>query len=384
MATRLKRLALAPLLLSMLLVPTHADAQGGEIAFPPVGSGRWEGVVRVSGYISSDMVRGDGSFDTTVTDIIDDTAITLEFVVGDDGQATSGTMTVDLTWFTEGVGTSPTTFDPYRVLSDQHQTGTLAITGDASQLVAAGTLTHESNVFAEGGLVEAVSGTEIREVQWAFQVLEANCVLVTGAPIWTSGVGVMNYSRHPLGTFEDAPYTYSNQLAVHLMAWPADVFEDPDEIKEALEEIALAADGIRLREYPEASHLLELVQAWNDLKAELAGLDECQTTIVGWVPQSEKSWLVDLVRLGVTKALENPDDYKASDLIDFWIVGLSQGALDSGLFIEFIDAFFDKLDEAIANGDTDTMYDILSFATAYYISPRLYSEAKAALEGASE
>ena len=91
---------------------------------------------------------------------------------------------------------------------------------------------------------------------------------------------------------------------------------------------------------------------------------------------------IDLVRQGINKALQSPEDYKASDLIDFWVVGLSQGALDD-FRVDFLDAFFDKLDEAIANGDTDAMYDILSWTIAYNISLRLAEEARAALQGAS-
>ena len=53
--------------------------------------------MNLSGFFSSDSVRSDGSFNTTVTDMIDDTEITVDFVVDDNGQVTSGKMAIDLT-----------------------------------------------------------------------------------------------------------------------------------------------------------------------------------------------------------------------------------------------------------------------------------------------
>ena len=152
MFARLMRLALAPLLLGVLLVPTYAAAQDSEISFPPVERGTWEGMVIFSGFVSSDNVAADGSFSTMVTDVIGDTKIFMDFVVADNGQVTSGQMTVDLTYFVEIVGTEEALGElhPYRVVHDHHQTGTLRITGDADRLVAAGTLTHTTNTNSRG------------------------------------------------------------------------------------------------------------------------------------------------------------------------------------------------------------------------------------------
>ena len=379
MRTRLMRLALAPMLLGLLLVPTFAGARDGEIAFPPVGSGAWQGLVFFSGYVSSDSVRDDGSFNTNVTDVID-SEIIVDLVVGDNGKVTSGTMMVDLKWVDNGVGIAPATFEPYHVVHDQHQTGTLTITGDANRLVATGTLTHTANTTSESGTetvtVEEVSGTETRDVEWVFSASEAACVRVTAQLVEATGSSLMATALIPRATVGDGREIY-NGLTTHLLAWPAEV-EDPEAIKEALEEIALAVEGIRLRDFPEASHLMELVTAWGDLNAKLAALDECQAAVQGWVPQSTKSWLVDILQEGLNKALDNQATYDAAELINLWVAGLSQAVMDPDLIIRFLDTFSAKLNEAIADGDTVAIYDILSFAAAYGY-PGLHSKAKAAL-----
>ena len=381
MSALLMRLTLVALLIAGLLVPAQVGAQDGQIAFPPVEDGAWEGTVFFSGYTSSDGDRSDGSFFTNVTDVIDDTEITVDFVVGDDGQVTNGKMTVDLTWFSDGVGTMPTTLNPYHVMSDHHETGTLAITGNANRLVAAGTLTHETNVATEtSASVEGVSGVETQTVEWVYQGVEATCARFTAALVGATGTSWMQAARLP-EVVESGRTTSHNVISTHLLAWPAN-FEFPQKVWDVMQEVDNLADGIRLREYPETGDILRVVQAWSDLNAELARLDECQTEFVGSVAESDKSWLVGILQEALNKALDNPGFYEASEFNTLWDLGLQEGALSESLMGRFLDVFDTKLDEAIADGDPDTMYDILAFAAAYGF-PDLYSRAKAAFEGAS-
>ncbi len=377
MSERLKRVALAPLLLSVLLVPTSAGAQADGLEFPPV-AGQWEGVVNFAGFLSSDSSYDDGSFTVSLTDVIGDTTIFFDLDVDDDGQVTSGNMSVDLTWFVEIVGAQEAlgVLHPTRVVHDHHQTGTLQITGNANRLVAAGTLTHTTNTNAEGSRVEEVSGTETRQVEWVFRAIESTCARVTAELVAASGIsliGTVLIARDTVGDNQEI----HNRLGLQLWAYPASV-EHPEEIKEALDEISVRTDELRAREIPEASDLLRLVDAWNDLNAKLAALNECQTTLVGWQPQSEESWLVDVLQEALEKAMHNEDFYEASELIDLWTAGLQEGALNGELVVRFLDSFNAKLSEAIAKNDTATITDILAFASAYGYS-NLSSKAKAAL-----
>jgi hypothetical protein len=378
MLERLTRLALVPLLLGMLLVPASAGAQDDGIEFPPV-DGQWEGMVNFAGFWSSESARDDGSFNVTVTDVIDDTTILFDLDVDDNGQVTSGKMSVDLTYFDEGVGAEEAfgQLHPFHVVHDHHQTGTLEITGNANRLVAAGTLMHTINTSADGDLVEEVSGTEATQVEWVFHAIESTCVRVTAGLVTASGDSLIRTALTQRDTVDDSRESH-NRLGLQLWAWPASV-EDPEEIKEALEEISVRTDELRAREIPEASHLLRLVGAWSDLNAKLAALNECQNYRVGWQPQSEESWLVDVLQEALEKATDNDDFYEASELIDLWTAGVQEGVLNGDLLIRFQTSFHAKLSEAIAKNDTATITDILAFASAYDLFPLLYSKAKAAL-----
>jgi hypothetical protein len=377
MLERLTRLALVPLLLGMLLVPASAGAQDDGIEFPPV-EGQWEGEVIFAGFWSSESARDDGSFNVTVTDVIDDTTITFNLNVDDNGQVTSGKMSVDLTYFDEGVGAEEAfgQLHPFHVVHDHHQTGTLEITGNANRLVAAGTLMHTINTSADGDLVEEVSGTEATQVEWVFHAIESTCVRVTAELVAASGNSLIRTALTQRDTVDDSRESH-NRLDLQLWAWPASV-EDPEEIKEALEEISARTDELRAREIPEASHLIRLLEALHDLDGKLAALNECQTARVGWLPQSGISWMVDVLQEALGKAMDNDDFYEAYELIDLWTVGVSQGAVNGELVLRFVASFNAKLDEAIANNDTATITDILAFASAYG-HPPLYSKAKAAL-----
>lgn len=363
-----------------LLVPVSVGAYGGGISFPPV-AGSWEGAVFFSGNFSTDSVRDDGSFNVTLRDVIDSTVITVELTIDGSGEVTSGEMKVDLTWFVESVGTHPTTFDPYRVVHDQHQTGTLAVSGTADRLVAAGDLLFETNTNTDDGLVEEVSGSETVSVEWIFGAYEVTCAKLGGKLIQASGDSLMGTVLAPSGGGEGT--TFHNGLVAELLLWPTGL-EDPDKLQEAmeaLEALQQVAGFLLSREFPEAEHVAEVVDAWETLNAKLAGLTSCQSEVVGWVPESGGSWLVGVVQLTLAQALESQDHYDVADLVGLWVAGLQVGAMTGELVVGFLDVFDLKLDEAISDGDVATIQDVLAFAAQYGFSG-LYETAKAALEGA--
>jgi hypothetical protein len=367
--------ALALVLAALLAVPLSVGALAGGIAFPPV-VGSWEGAVFFSGSYSSDRVFGDGGFNVRLIDVIDSTVITVGFTLDGSGQVTSGEMRIDLTWFDENVG-ADSTGDPYRVVHDQHQTGTLALSGTADRLVAAGDLLLESNTNADGVLVEEVSGSKIVTVEWVFQAYEASCAKVGGRLIEASGNSLMSSVMVPSGGEDGAIH---NALVAELLVWPAST-ESPEDVEEALEALQEEAGALLSREFPEAEHVAAVVKAWEALNAELASLESCQAELAGWVPESAGSWLVGIVQLALAQALESQDHYDVPDLVGLWVAGFQVSAMTGELVVGFLDAFHAKLDEAITLGDVATIQDVLVFA-AQYGYPNLYEKAKAALVGA--
>ncbi len=341
----------------MGVFPLGVAAQDGEISFPP-DSGSWEGLVDFSGFVSHDTVRDDESFDATVTDVIDDTDIEVAFVVGDDGQITSGTMAVELVWFTESAGTSPVNFNTYHIKSFDRQTGTLKIKGNADRLVASGKLTHTTDVdSSRHGQIEEVSGTETRKVEWTFHVTDIDCAEASGDIFWATGRSLMNSAFQPKEKKEGGT-TSHNALIVKLVAWPEGLVVD----NEVANELAWVESRIRLTDYPDAQDLLDLAKAWNDLNAELAKGELCQAPGMGWTKMADWPWFTSLVREAFSKALDNADYYKADELSRLWEVGLEQAALDEALAGRFLDVFDHKLDQVIAIDDADEIEDIMNFA----------------------
>jgi hypothetical protein len=87
---------------------------------------------------------------------------------------------------------------------------------------------------------------------------------------------------------------------------------------------------------------------------------------------------VDIIQDALQKALSEADSYGTRELIDLWYVGLHEQAISPELRIGFIDAFHDKLNEAIANNDIGSITDILAVASANGF-PNMAAKAKAAL-----
>jgi hypothetical protein len=376
MITALRRSALVVVLVAAVAVP--AEAQSDDLSFPPNGSPSWEGAVLVSGFISSDIQNDDGSYTVDETDIIGDTSISFDLTVDDKGQVTGGTMSVDLIWFDEAAGTSPVTLDPFDVKMAHSAKGNLTLSGDAGRLVASGSLEHQTDVDADGKRVEEVSGTETEDTEWIFSASEASCTRVAGTVKQASQGSIMNSVLVPREIHSEG-HDIHNELAASFIAWPASV-EDPAAIKHYLAEVQQAAEELAQRDLPEAAHLLALIRPWQDLGAAVARLDECQSELVGWAPEFKSSWLVTQLQNALTKALDQADTYQTTELIDLWDAGLEEYAIDNALIIKFLDAFHDKLNEAISADDTSTIWDILAWSSQYGY-PNLHQQALQALEG---
>jgi hypothetical protein len=360
----------------VIVAPLAASAQEGDISFPLSTSGHWEGLLDVSGHMAHDYEGAEG-FNVGVTDVIGSTQITLEFQVGEEG-GVSGSMPVRLEYFEEVAGRHPAG-DPFHDVSDHRTSGTLILSGDAARLVARGSLLHEYDVYSSGELV--LSGSKDSDVEWVFAITEADCLRATGTLIETSGRSFMNSVLLPPVYDDGAGTIRYNELVARLEVWPTSD-ATPEAVQAALDEVIALADGLKGRELPEASHMLELVDAWTDLVAEVSALSDCETAHVSWVPHFDRAWLVLVLQTSLDTALESPDHYEASELIDLWNVGKDEDAMDGELVVDLLDAFHDKLDEAIEDGDGGTIGDILAFAAANGY-PELEAKAKAAAGGGS-
>jgi hypothetical protein len=338
---RTLRVSLAGMVVALMvgLLPLGVAAQDEEISFPP-DSGSWQGYVDFSGHVAHDSKRDDKSYDVTETDVIGDTDITLAFVVGDDGQITSGTMAVKLHWFTESLGTSPETFDTYLIKSDDTQTGTLKIKGNADRLVASGKLTHTTWVdSSRHGRINEVSGTEKRKVEWIFHVTDIDCAYASGDIFWATGRSLMNSAFQPKEK-KVGGTTSHNALDVELRAWPEGLVTD----NEVADELAWVEDRIRMTDYPEAQDLRDLAKAWNDLNDELAKGELCQATAMGWTKMADWPWFTSLVREAFSKALDNAEYYTLRELGELFGVASKLDALDEALRSRYWDVHDEKLD----------------------------------------
>jgi hypothetical protein len=361
-------------LLALVLSPTGAVAQDDEVSFPPTAAGEWEGMLDFYGYLSIDAESPDGAFTAKVIDVIGSTRIRLGFTVDETGHV-EGTMQVSLEWFDESVGAGPTGI-PFHIMSDQRQNGALALSGTAARLVANGTLIHETITSSEGAVIEEVSGSEGRDLEWVFRVTNADCELVTGRLIESSGLSLMDSVLLPRITETASGSSIYNELVADLLLWPKS-HATTEAVKAAMDKVTVVADELRLRQVPDASHLLELVDAWSGLMKQVKALNACGTAEVVWDPMFERSWLVMILQGALETVIESVDHYEARELIELWDLGMEQDAFDADVFLGFLDALHAKLDEAIQRGDAATIADILAFATAKGF-PTLEAKAKAA------
>jgi hypothetical protein len=380
LSTRRSAVLTGSLLLGLVLATQAPNVGAADevVAFPETPTGAWEGLLDFSGYLTIDSVSPDGAFTVRISDVIGSTAITVDLTVDDAGEVT-GTMAVDLTWFDESVGAAPNG-DPFHVLTDHHQTGTLVVSGTAARLTAKGTLDHATNTVASGSLVEEVSGSQPEDVEWVFAVVAVDCYLVGADLVETSGVSLLDGALLPQRSIDAGSGSeYFNALVAGLVIHPKSQVPPPASVQQALDEVVDLSDELRGREAPDPIHLTLLVDAWTALQAELAALDRCQATQAIWLPDVDRSWLVSTLRGALETALERPDSYEVGELIELYDIGFREHALDADLKIAFSDAFHDKLDDAIAEGDVATIEALAAFAAANRGSPLLQEDAEAAL-----
>ncbi len=339
--------------------PVVVAAQDTDSSLPFTTSGEWQGLLDFSGYFTIDSVSDDGSFTVKVSDVIGSTGISLALRVDAEGQVT-GTMPVHLQWLDEAAGAA-SNGDPFHVLHDHRQDGVLNLSGTAVRLVASGTLTEETDTVADGDFVEEVSGTRARDVEWIFGIKRDDCDRVTGGLIEASGVSLMGSALLPAVVENGSGSTYHNELKTELLLWPTST-ATPEAVRSALDEVIAMADELRASRIPLAGFLLDVVDAWTDLQAEVMALGECQTP-VAWDPAFDRSWLVNVLNDALATALESVEDYDGDELMDLWRVGKEQHALDGELIVGLMDALYGLAVQALQSGDDATADEILGFLT---------------------
>lgn len=354
----MNRRIIAALLSMSLLFGLAIRADATDQPGFPVGA--WEGQVLVSGWFSSDSVRDDGSFDTSVTNIIGDTVISLEIEVANDGSV-SGTMDVRLIWFKEAVGTQPVNFDAYLVETYSEQNGQLSVSGTANRLVATGVLTSEKLVETEGAVLEGVSATEPVEVEWVFEVNLANCSIVQAPLVSASGQSIMR--TVPLPRDSSGASELHNRLLAGILAIPPEI--EPLDISDELEAIKTAANILVEPGIHHAPEFLDLIHAWRELAENLAALDVCQVAMLEQSDSFKESWLVFQLQVALADVQFDDELYDANDLMDIHDAAAEGGALAGKFVVGFLDMVNEHLDEAITFGEFSTILDIKVWAASW-------------------
>jgi hypothetical protein len=356
----------------MILSASGSLAQTQEPAFPP---GVWEGSVAFTGTFESSGQRSDGtSYDNATA--VTSSALNFEMVVDDDGTIVSGAMQVNIVWAVATSGRAPVTGDSYMNGSDHRQSGKLQLQGTATQMEAAGLLAYDKQIYdTQGNLIEEISGVEEIEVLWTFQPFSADCSSVTGELVAAEGTSLMATALGPDIIFDDG-YEAVNRLVSQFWAYP--VFEDSDLIALAIGEVNEFAARL-LEGVPEPELMVELVEAVEKIRADLARLEVCQDTIDGFSPSQTEDWLTNILRNLFTKVLEAPGEYTPQDLITMLSIGARGGALTGEVYTGFGEALGIALSNALAVDDIDSIFDI-AVAAAQYGYQDVYEDAAAALD----
>ena len=371
---RIGAIAFAAALMAGTAFSAPLLGQDDGVTFPVTTSGEWAGVLELSGHLSSDSVSDNGSFNVKNTDVMGATKIELDFMVAADGTV-SGTMPVFLVTFSESAGAA-SNGDPFHLLTDKITAGTLTLSGNASRFVAAGELEESTSLIADGELVEEVSGTKTRSVEWVFSVAASDCLRVTAPLLEASGRTLVGSSLLPREAFS-GDTKINNSLKAELNLWPKSGATSAN-VTAAEDEVTALADELQQRTIPLAEHLLNLIDAWIDMQAEIAALNECDPTVDFIVSSLDKAWLATSLQRALKAAGNSADSYEAQELIDLWDVGAAESLLDGELVVEYLDALDDMLDDAITSGDMQTISEIAAFAEA-----EGYPGLKAKADGAS-
>jgi hypothetical protein len=340
------------------LSPATGAAQE-EVALPFTTAGAWEGEFVFDGHYAFDAEPDeDGAFSVGVTEVQGNTAIFVDLVVAEDGTI-SGVMPVDLRWIKESAGAGPTG-DPFHIVHDRVQEGELALSGDASSILATGELKETFRTLSEGKTIEEVSGNATRNVEWEFSALVLECTRAVAPLMSASGDSLVRSAMLP-PELESRGTTFYNNLVAYLVIWPTQ--EASEELKSAaVDDVEQLADALQEQPTPSAGELVELIDAWHTMQAEIAALNECVTDGVFHTSQLDQQWLALMLQSALGRALDGADDYGAHQLIALWDVGKAEAVLYSELRSEFYDTLDAKLDAAIADGDAETIADIAAYA----------------------
>ncbi len=329
---------------SCLLVPVSAGAQD-EVTFP---AGPWVAQVYFRGGIGDEAggaaVRGSHIF-FTVT-------------ISEEGKVVAGEMEVDILFTTAIADLTGTA----------RYTGTLLMSGTASQLLASGTL-HIDLETTDGDITIPLSREE--ETAWEFSPNSATCSQVRGE-LFAGGREVQ----------EAAGFTTSIESKFRALPDLSDELEAKLADLDAKVSAALAGEVT-------AEIVLDLVREAEAIRAEIAHLSKCKQKVPkGFKPGgSGDAWLEGILTTLLSKALETPGAYDAHELVSLLNSGVRGGAVGASssdpeaaaqLLSDFDDALSGALGAAINAGDAAAIKDIYIAAVQYGLTD-LAAEAKAAL-----
>lgn len=378
MVRRLTQLAVVMLVALLIALPA-VNTPGHALDVP---AGPWEGEVIFGGALMSQGVRADGTDFRTVR-TVDSSDITFEASVAANGDVINGTMTVDISWSTDGTGTTPATFDLYHVTSTHREFGTLTLGGGLDHLVAAGTLTSETHIFdTQGNYVEEASGVRMNEVSWVFSASSSLCAMISGGLSQGEGISLLNSATIPHG--DDDPELVSELFATYY-AWP-DGASGADELADSIAQLVDAIQQAIAAETPSPDELASMVLALEVVRNTATRLEGCDLGLDLTTDTGEDALAVLMNEL-IAKTLEQADQFSAQELIQLLNIGVRSGAVTpnggvtgaEAVYDSFGDALFDALETAIAADDGATILDI-AIAAAQYGFDELHQQAVAAHE----
>lgn len=348
---------LAIVLAASALSPETVHAQDGFELRP----GPWEGVVVVSGSFER---LGTHSTGTPANSLITvgSNFISMEFVVDESSEITSGTMDVNLAWTDRARGIIPLTTEPYDILNDNTLVGTLQLSGTPVRIIAEGSIVWTANVYdTRGNLVEGVSGPKNADVRWVFEATESGICGVSEGRVTSGGKGIM-----VTATIDDP----ANSVRAVSRIWPAnedlDVLGMADElatIEEAIDDNAVTP-GVEKQEFK------ALIDAVLDMRERLRALDECALAEIG-LNQGWQHWVRWTLNNIIARAMLQPELWNHTDLFGFVHDAAQAGVFGEGndqaqdLFNALGFALDTKLNEAIAAENFMAIADIMIFAGQY-------------------
>ena len=353
-----------------------AAAQEEPASSDAITPGTWEGRFTLAGYSAYDSLSDDGTFGVGATEVSGETRMPVSLKVAADGSV-AGSMDVTLRYVDESAG-ADALGNPYHVVHDTRQVGQLALSGDVTRIAASGTLTESSMTRVETGIVEDMTQTRDRPVEWVFQELVLTCETAFATLDSTRGISLVASAGLP-PEYTTGPTQHYNQLVALLEIWPVGEADSEliTDLEQALNE---RVDELRSSQSPPADEFAGLVGAWHELQEQVASLNECDPPPGYFETTLDRAWLVILLRRTLTDAIEHPAwvNYDAQEMVALWELARAEDALGVDLRDVFYEAFAETLDKAIADGDAGTIAVIEEFAAKSFWS-ELQAQAEAAL-----